>query len=125
MRTLKRAAAIAGLALMTGGLFGVTATAASAAPTQESTAAQSAENDRRGGWDNDRRGGGWDNDRGRGWDRGWGRRDRNYVVDSFDTRRECRWRGWIGENRGRWENPRCYRVGGDWLLVVERNRRWH
>ena len=119
MRTLKRAAAIAGLALMSGGLLGVTATAASAAPTQESAATQNAESNRRGGGD-------WDNDRGRGsWGRDWGRRDRNYVVDSFDTRRECRWRGWVGENRGRWENPRCYRVNGDWLLVVERNRRWH
>ena len=39
---------------------------------------------------------------------------------------ERRFRGWVGENRGRWENPRCYRVGGDWLLVVERtHRRWH
>ncbi|GIJ60103.1 hypothetical protein Vau01_076190 [Virgisporangium aurantiacum] len=116
---MQRAAAIAGLALMTGGLFGVTATAASAAPTQESTAATSTENDRRGGGD-------WDDRGGRDWGRDWGRRDRNYVVDRFDTRRECRWRGWIGENRGRWENPRCYRVGGDWLLVVERShRRWH
>src|SRR5688500_13860701 len=100
MRTMKRAAAIAGLALMTGGLFGVTATAASAAPTQESTATQAAENQRRGGGD-------WD-DRGRDFgDRRW---NRTYTAGWFDSRRECQWRGWVGERRGRWENPRCIRV---------------
>jgi hypothetical protein len=114
MRTMKRAAAIAGLALMTGGFLSVTATAASAAPTQESTAVQSTEHDRRGGdWD----------DRGRDW----GRRDRTYTAGWFDSRQECRFKGWVGEQRGRWENPRCYRVNRHtWILRVEPNhRRWH
>ena len=117
MRTMKRAAAIAGLALMTGGFFGVTATAASAAPTQESTAAQPAEHDRRGGdWD----------DRGRDFgDRG---RRGTYTAGWFDNRQECKFKGWVGERRGWWEDPHCYRVDRDtWVLRVrsDHHRRWH
>lgn len=119
MKTMQRAVAMAGLALITSGVFAATAGAASAAPSEESTATtQSAER-----W----RGDGDGNGRGFGDDR-FGRRDRSYTVDYFWSKKQCKFRGWVGEVNGRWENPRCYQVDRrTWVLRVEPNhgRRWH
>jgi hypothetical protein len=131
MRTLQRAAAVVGLTLMTGGILGITATAASAAPAspgQTENTTQGVEDGRSGG-DHDGRGNDWGRDRGRGndWDRGRGR-DRSYIAGWFPSRGMCEAYGWAGERRGKWEDPHCYQVGRhSYVLKVEPShwRRWH
>jgi hypothetical protein len=117
---MQRAAAVVGLTLMTGGILGFTATAASAAPagqaektTQSVEDGRRGDDDDRGGDDNDRRG---DHDR-RGWGNDW---DRSYVAGWFPSRRMCLAVGWAGERRGKWEDPHCYQVGRRaWVLKVQ------
>jgi hypothetical protein len=125
MRTMQRAAAVVGLTLMTGGILGFTATAASAAPAatgQTESTTQSVEHDR-GGDDHD--------GRGRGNDWGWDHRrdhDRSYVAGWFPNRGMCLAYGWAGERRGKWQDPHCYQVGRhSYVLKVEPNRwrHWH
>jgi hypothetical protein len=116
---MQRAVAMVGLTLMTGGVLGVTATAASAAPTQEKAASQSVE--RHGDGDRDRGGRFGDDRGGRFGDRG---RDRSYVAGWFPSRESCRFAGRVGEWKGKFDNPRCYQVGRRaWILKVEPNHR--
>ena len=111
MRTMQRAVAMVGLTLMTGGVLGITATAASAAPSQEKAASQSVE---RHGDDRDDR----------GWRFGDRRRDRSYVAGWFPSRQSCKFAGRVGEWKGKFDNPRCYQVGRrTWILKVEPNHR--
>jgi hypothetical protein len=108
---MQRAIAMVGLTLMTGGVLGVTATAASAAPTEEK-ATQSVERHR------DHR----DGDRDR-----WRHRDRRYLQGIYPSERICRIVGWSGDRNDRWEDPRCVQVGRRaWALWVEpdNDRRW-
>jgi hypothetical protein len=118
MRTMQRAVAMVGLTLMTGGVLGVTATAASAAPSEEKAAGQSVE--RHG--DRDRDWGRGDDRDGR-WDRD---RDRRYVAGWFRSERACKIAGWIGDRKDKWEDPRCRQVARrTWVLTVERDHhRW-
>jgi hypothetical protein len=116
MRTMQRAAAVVGLTLITGGVFGFAATAATAAPNDqatESTTASTTEAHRHDG----------DRDRFRGFG---DRRDRSYTAGYFRSREACRWWGWIGEKKGKWEDPRCFRIGRNtWVLRVEPDHdRW-
>ena len=54
------------------------------------------------------------------------RRDREWVVGYFDSRRDCERVGRFGERRDRWDEYDCDRVfwgprRGDWRLTVERS----
>ena len=115
MRTIQRAAAVVGLTLITGGVFGFAATAATAAPTGPSTESSSANVEHRRG----------DHDRHRHFG---DRRDRRYTIDRlFRSREACQWYGWVGDRAGKWEDPRCHQIGRRlFILSVEpdHDRRW-
>ncbi|GAA0899174.1 hypothetical protein GCM10009557_74970 [Virgisporangium ochraceum] len=107
---MQRAIAMVGLTLMTGGMLGVTATAASAAPTQEK-ATQSVERHRDHDGDRDR----------------WRHRDRRVFKGIYPSERMCRFIGRTGDWEGRWDDPECVQVGRRaWALWVEpdNDRRW-
>ena len=107
MRTMQRAIAMVGLTLMTGGMLAVTATAASAAPSEEKTT-QSVERRHN------------DDDRGPG-DRRRGRdRDRRYLQGVYPSERICKFVGWRGDVRDRWDDPRCVQISRRaWALWVK------
>ncbi len=111
MRTMQRVVATVGLTLMTGGMLGVSATAASAAPSEEKASQQSVERHR----DHDRdRGGRFDRDR-----------DRTRTYGWFPSRDTCRIAAWVGERRGKFDDPRCIRIGRGYILRAEPNHhRW-
>ncbi|MBM2615922.1 hypothetical protein JIG36_10175 [Actinoplanes sp. LDG1-06] len=57
------------------------------------------------------------------------RRDREWTVGYYDSRRECEWIGRVGERRDRWDDYDCDfvrwgRHRGDWELSVSRDRDW-
>jgi hypothetical protein len=115
MRTMQRAVAVVGLTLMTGGVLGVTASAASAAPSEEKVASQSVE---RRGDDGNGRDRGRDGDR--DGDRDRDRRDRWVTAGVYRSLDKCRSVGWWGDVTDRWENPRCYQIGRRaWVLKVQ------
>ncbi|MFC4998850.1 hypothetical protein ACFPIJ_13510 [Dactylosporangium cerinum] len=121
--------AMAGLTLATGAVIGMSASTASAATVQDSksTVAQprpgggdhpgggSGGNGRGGDWrGNDGRfHGGWDGHRNGGWTQSW-------TVRTFQNKKSCTFAGWIGEQRGAWDDYDCYRVGrgGKYVLVA-------
>jgi hypothetical protein len=124
MRNIQRVLTLAGMTMAAGAVVGMGAQAASAAtvPSEHSTVTQP----RPGGHDNDRNGG----DHGRPgpdgrWHGNWdGHRNGNWVqswtVRTFQSKRACNVAGWIGEQRGAWDDSDCYRIGhsGRYVLVA-------
>ena len=120
MRTMQRAVAMVGLTLMTGGVMAVTATAASAAPTQAESSAQSTEarHDNDGGWHDD-------DDFGR---RGFRDRDHRVFLGIYRSRGACERAAWWVEETGQYDDADCDRIGRRrYVLTAERDhhRRWH
>ena len=130
MRNIQRVLTTAGLALSAGAVFGMAASAASAAtvPDGKGTVTQPrpgghdhSGGDHRDGPDRDGRWhGGWDGHRNGGWVQSW-------TVRTFPNKRSCTVAGWIGEHRGAWDASDCYRLGrsGRYVLVAHEYGRHH
>ncbi|MER7007631.1 hypothetical protein ABT297_31940 [Dactylosporangium sp. NPDC000555] len=119
MQNAKRMLALGAMTLTAGAVFGMTATAASAATTHDghATVTQSKPKDKpkdkpkAGPWD---KGGKWDN--------GKGSRDRTWIAGQYRNKKTCQFFAWAGAASGRFDHGVCVPgFGKGWILVAHDN----
>ena len=135
MRNAQRILALGAMTLTAGAVFAMTATAASAATTQDGkvTVAQGDPDDHQKGKDGPKDDPKWDGKGGKGgnngkWDgKGGKNHDRSWVVGWYKSKKSCEIHKWWGEHSGQFDWGVCVPAFGSkgWILVGhDNNRRW-